>query len=137
MAKWFYKHYKMICMIFLGVVLVGWTAFTDISDRKAATADVGRSITASSGQKGDEDGTPAPTDEALNPTDAGQITDEPSEPTQMASNDTTDPEPAITDEPVVSGGPDTPAGDGSDKTPGGDNGSETGEDSGNTPAGGS
>ena len=68
MIKWLYKHYKMVCMIFLGCLLVGWTAFTDSTDRKMRA-----SVDIASGNEQDKEQQGPPTKAA--------------EPTQIASAD--------------------------------------------------
>ncbi len=101
---WYRKHYKLLCMIFLGVVLVGWTAFIDHADRVSIGAENGdtpgkSSSTAAASptptsagditQTADNSGsaaTDAPTASVPEPTDA------PAEPTLTAApaNEPTD-----------------------------------------------
>ena len=59
---WYRKHYKMLCMIFLGVLLVGWTTFINHADKVASQDTPGKTVT-------DPDKTQKAT-----PTPAGDIT---------------------------------------------------------------
>ncbi|MBR5967110.1 MAG: hypothetical protein IK001_00795 [Lachnospiraceae bacterium] len=42
---WYRKHYKMLCMIFLGVLLVGWTTFINHADKAASQEVPGKTVT--------------------------------------------------------------------------------------------
>ncbi len=57
MKKWMIKKYKIICMVFLAICLVGWTSFIQYSEHKAAAGSERKTTDSASSGKDNTVGT--------------------------------------------------------------------------------
>ena len=99
---WYRKHYKMLCMIFLGVLLVGWTTFINHADKVASQDTPPKTV---DNKEPADTGTPTPADNITQTADSGAVkaTDVPATdtPTPVADITAPAPGPDITTAPVT------------------------------------
>ena len=110
MMQWLRKHYRMACCVFLGVVLVSWTAFMDASDRKWIKANSHLEVTDLSSTptvRPDSSGEKATAEPSKEPTFAPtqeptpELTQTPEPTVEITPEPTSEPTPEPTPEPTA------------------------------------
>ena len=98
---WYRKHYKMLCMIFLGVLLVGWTAFLDHADKVSSQDTPGKTVV---DPDKTDNATPTPSNDITQTADSSDVkaTDAPATDVPAPATDI----PAPTDAPTAPVTPD-------------------------------